>query len=525
MLIRLAFFIVCNILFVNGANILFLATLSSPSHHFWIGAITSELVGHGHNITVISPDIEKNPPPGIHYILIENQYSDDSRQFIKDMLSAPGPTNLIDDALTMLKVCTGICEAQVQTNGFKTLLNYPDNFKFDLIIHDYTCGPCHLPFAHKFKNPPLLGVTGYSNPSFMPMMMGGHQYTAYIPHNALLSDENMNFLERVKNFLIYGLENIYRQQFFIPAIDTYAQKGFGTNIPSVSELEKRTALAFVNTNPALDYPAPLSENIIPVAGLHIKDPKPIPNDLKAFVDSSNKGIVIFSLGTNFRSEFLPEAKQKLFLEVFREFPDYHFLWKFESNLPASDLPKNVLIRPWLPISNILADSKTKAIFFHGGLLTTQEALWRGVPMIIMPLGFDQKQNLVKTKRQGISEGVDYYSLSKAELKKTLHKVLEDPSYSINALKWSAKFRDQKEKPLDRAVWWIEWLLRNPDCDHLKSPVLQLGFIVGNSYDVIAFIFMIFIAIVTILITLLCICASKVMRKQHSHNNCPEKKHK
>lgn len=96
----------------------------------------------------------------------------------------------------------------METNGFKTLLNYPDNFKFDLIIHDYTCGPCHLPFVHKFKNPPLLGLTGYSNPSFTPFLLGGHQYPSYIPHNALLSDGNMNFFERLLNFLIYSLEHV-----------------------------------------------------------------------------------------------------------------------------------------------------------------------------------------------------------------------------------------------------------------------------------------------------------------------------
>lgn len=114
-------------------------------------------------------------------------------------------------------------------------------------------------------------------------------------------------------------------------------------------------------------------------------------DLKAFIDSAKKGVVIFSLGTNFRSDFLPPAKQQLFLDVFSELPDYHFVWKFESNIPSADLPKNVLIRPWLPVSNILADPKCKLIFYHGGLLTTQEAVWRGVPTIIMPFGYDQYQ--------------------------------------------------------------------------------------------------------------------------------------
>lgn len=88
---------------------------------------------------------------------------------------------------------------------------------------------------------------------------------------------------------------------------------------------------------------------------------------------------------------MPRAKQKLFLEAFNEFPDYHFIWKFESNISSADLPKNLQIHPWLPLSDILADSKVKAIFFHGGLLTTQEALYRAVPMLIMPFGFDQNQ--------------------------------------------------------------------------------------------------------------------------------------
>lgn len=55
-----------------------------------------------------------------------------------------------------------------------------------------------------------------------------------------------------------------------------AGKYFGENVPTIRELEKRTALAFVNTNPVLDHLIPLPENVIPVAGVHIKNPKPIP---------------------------------------------------------------------------------------------------------------------------------------------------------------------------------------------------------------------------------------------------------
>lgn len=114
-------------------------------------------------------------------------------------------------------------------------------------------------------------------------------------------------------------------------------------------------------------------------------------DLKNFIDASNKGVVLFSLGSNFRSDFMPQEKQNIFINIFSDLRDYNFLWKFESNSPSSNMPCNVRIQPWLPVSDILAHSKVKAIFFHGGMLTTQEALWRGVPMIIMPFGLDQQQ--------------------------------------------------------------------------------------------------------------------------------------
>lgn len=51
---------------------------------------------------------------------------------------------------------------------------------------------------------------------------------------------------------------------------------FGPGLPSISELQKRTAIALVSTHPIFDYSQPLLENVIPVGGLHIRDAKPLP---------------------------------------------------------------------------------------------------------------------------------------------------------------------------------------------------------------------------------------------------------
>lgn len=94
----------------------------------------------------------------------------------------------------------------VKTQGFQALLNYPANFKFDVILYDYTCGPCLLGFLHRFGYPPLIGVTAFSNPPFTADLIGGHQYYAYMPYYSLYLNENMTFWERTYNALVYFMD-------------------------------------------------------------------------------------------------------------------------------------------------------------------------------------------------------------------------------------------------------------------------------------------------------------------------------
>lgn len=118
----------------------------------------------------------------------------------------------------------------------------------------------------------------------------------------------------------------------------------------------------------------------------------------------------------------------------------------------------------------------------------------------------------KMKKLRIAESLDFYSLSHISTKKTLLKVLEDPMYSANVKKLSNILHDQSEKPLDRAIWWIEWLIRNPNIESMQSPVQTLGYIAGNSFDVIAFATILLVCHVIILIALFYFGCKKCIRR-------------
>jgi glucuronosyltransferase len=94
------------------------------------------------------------------------------------------------------------------------------------------------------------------------------------------------------------------------------------------------------------------------------------------------------------------------------------------------------------------------------------------------------QNQRKVSAAGVSVKVSFQTMTGQKLKAALVKILEEPSYQKNMKLMSQRFRDQPELPLTRAVWWVEWALRNPNPDHMASPVQQLGFIRAHSLDVL-----------------------------------------
>lgn len=166
-------------------------------------ALVNALAARGHNVTVLSTDVDPLPPQNVTYVHMEGVY---------DLFYKEHDTNLVllynESATASVDTLWDFgllsCEGCLRSNGVRQLLAYPDAFRFDLILYDYTLGPCLLGFQHKFKYPPVVGVTAFNIPTFTAEILGGHNYYAYVPLFALDYDPlTMTVGQRVKNIYLH----------------------------------------------------------------------------------------------------------------------------------------------------------------------------------------------------------------------------------------------------------------------------------------------------------------------------------
>uniref|UniRef100_A0A336KLR3 UDP-glucuronosyltransferase n=1 Tax=Culicoides sonorensis TaxID=179676 RepID=A0A336KLR3_CULSO len=489
----LIFIILCTLLTYNeAANIVFLSPVASPSHHNWNRNIYYALADKGHNVTVLSPDVDREITKNVHYIKIEGMYEalyNGSDQFnFVEMTKVTKFQNTKD----FWEFCTITADVAAASKGLQTLLNYPETFKVDLLMLDLTVGPYMLGFLNKFNYPPTVAVTAFSYPHYMFHSFGGHRQPAYMPHHEADFPNEMSLYQRLFNQILTWYDDYLYLGHFLKDQDKLMRQIFkNDNLPYVLDLTKKIGLLLSNTHFAVEKMQPLPTNVITVGGLQIRPPKPLDNELKSFIEAGKKGTVLFSLGTNMKSSLLDKSIIQMFLNVFNELPHFHFIWKYETDLDLK-IPKNVKLQGWVRQNDILAHPNVKGFISHCGLLGTQEAIWHGVPIIGIPFFADQLRNILSIIRAGVGVKVDFNTISHESLKAALVEALENPKYLENAKKRSRLFQDQVDAPLDRAVFWIEWAMRHKDdMDAIASPVKDIGWFVGNGYDVLLIILIVF----------------------------------
>jgi zeaxanthin glucosyltransferase len=103
------------------------------------------------------------------------------------------------------------------------------------------------------------------------------------------------------------------------------------------------------------------------------------------------------------------------------------------NLDPGDLgpiPPNTIIVPIAPQIELL--KRAALCITHAGLNTALEALAQGVPMVAIPIGYDQPGVAARIAYHGVGEYVEIGNLSARRLSELIRKVKANPNYRDKA---------------------------------------------------------------------------------------------
>lgn len=117
----------------------------------------------------------------------------------------------------------------------------------------------------------------------------------------------------------------------------------------------------------------------------------------------------------------------------------------------------------------------------------QELLCHQKPGLAIPVQGDQPVNAKELVRMGAGLSVPYPTLNEEDFYQALNRVITDPKFSQAAQEIGSTLNDQITRPLDRAVWWVEHIMRHPTMYVGKSPIHKLYWFQYFLLDVLAFI--------------------------------------
>ncbi|XP_010282800.1 PREDICTED: UDP-glucuronosyltransferase 2A2-like isoform X1 [Phaethon lepturus] len=466
------------------------------SHWLNVKIVTEELVRRGHSVTVLASNASLFIKPRAE---AAEKFEVYNVPFQKDTVE-----NLIEDVVALWlnnrpttltfwqfykelgrlsknwhQMNRLMCDA-VLTN--RELMAHLQGSSYDLLLSDPVtlCGDLlalklAIPFIYSLRFSPASTVERHCGKIPAP--------PSYAP--AALSEltDCMSFGERIKNIVSYHLQDYIFQSYW-GEWDIYYSKVLGKPT-TLCETMGKAEIWLIRTYWDFEFPRPFLPNFEFVGGLHCQPAKPLPKEMEEFVLSSGEhGIVVFSLGSMVYN--LTDEKSNVIARALSQLPQ-KVLWRYKGKKPET-LGSNTRIYDWIPQNDLLGHPLTKAFITHGGTNGIYEAIYHGIPMVGIPMFADQHDNIAHMRAKGAAVELDFSTLKTQDLVDALNTVINNSTYKENALRLSKIHHDQPVKPLDRAVFWIEFVMRHKGAKHLRPAAHHLTWYQYHCLDVLAFLF-------------------------------------
>lgn len=362
----------------------------------------------------------ENPPNNYHTIDI----SDTESMLIKSI----SPENTRMDMITKFKFLYSntliMTNITLQHGEMKKLLKSEE--KFDLIILDLFLTDALLGLSTVFDCP-IIALSANGPHTWVNDVLGSPRPASFVPHMYSDFTDRLNLGKRLENEFFYFLEKLLMRLYHLPQQEQLFNEVFTNSKKSFHEVRSTAvAIALVNSHFSISFPKPFLPNTIEVAGMQINEDElqPLPDDIKQFIESSEHGVIYFSLGGNVNPSLMSPERKRNLIEALSNLKQ-NVIWKFnDENLQLDK--KKFLIRKWLPQYEILAHKNTKVFISHAGLLSCTEAIYFAKNVIAIPIFGDQPQNAKKLANANYGIHLDFFNLTSQSLRWAVEEILSNP---------------------------------------------------------------------------------------------------
>ncbi|CAH1722248.1 unnamed protein product [Aphis gossypii] len=482
----------------EAARILAVETVPGKSHWNFMSSVLRSLTDAGHSVTVFTPF-----PDGDRENYTE---VDMSRDFpFKLELDVMYTIKQLGNPIALINVVSKIFRIySSKIHGKREMIEIlasRTRVKYDLLIAEPLSFDCVSYIADTLGVPVI-----YSVPSTL-VSYNERLFTGHLSNPALVSNLLAN----------HAVPSTFYQRFTNTALLTYSMvktkydqivNRFTYGRPYDLAQIVHPSIIFQNSHYVTESSKPLTPNVIYVGGIHLKPAKTIPKDILDFIEDSPQGVILFTFGSTINVSSLPEHIEKAFKEALADVPQ-RVLWKYEGEM--KDKPKNVMTKKWFPQREILVHPKVKLFISHGGMSGVYEAVDAGVPVLGIPVFFDQPRNIEHLVLAGMAISMDLLTTSKEKLSNAISKLINDESYAKNAKIASIRFKDRPMTPQQSVVYWTEYVIRHKGAPHLKSHALNLTWYQYLLLDVMI-VALTFVFLVTFLVYKVLKCIRKYVLK-------------
>uniref|UniRef100_A0A0K0FG88 glucuronosyltransferase n=1 Tax=Strongyloides venezuelensis TaxID=75913 RepID=A0A0K0FG88_STRVS len=488
---------ICFILFLNvfphiySYKILVVNTKYGYSHVNFFSQIADILTEAGHNVTVLAIDLDPTiKHPGAYKA---NVITYPSTKKVEDhflnMIDSKFLWNLPVSGVMQFKMVAsfmnGIHKQSLRVFNDDELSEKIRREEFDLGITE----SINLYILGMFK---VWGIKAYVSGYSMPLADGYYKSfgmpfpASFIPTLTSPYSDKMTFKERFLNLLAYYVGEIvfYSINNKITLQKEFDRK-YGVGFFDSANIIGDSSFFILNSNPFLDIPGPKTPKMVEVSGIGIKDPKPLDEYWNKILSLRSKTVLV-SFGTFTKAIYIPDDMKNGLLETMRKMKDITFIWKYEE--PEDGTGKdieNLIIKKWLPQSDLLNDKRLSLFVTHGGSGSIVELSFRGVPTVVIPIFGDQMRNSKLVERQNYGIIMDKFKLANPDiLMKNIKTILDEESYKKNAKMVSQRLNKRPIGSKKLLVEHIEFAAEFGRLDMLDLASRNMGIIEYYNLDII-----------------------------------------